>query len=201
MDRVFFVFRHGETDWNKEKRCQGHTNTSLNELGKSQATELALKLSSFPIEIIYSSDLMRAYETGEAVANCLKIPIWADERLREMSYGEAEGMTVPEIKLKYGDPFWQKLHSFKKEYEDIGFQNGETRRVARLRIEKLLNEIIKNTQYKYIGISTHGGALRNILHHFLPEDQEVLAIPNCVVYRMEYIAGANTFIVNPTPIV
>jgi broad specificity phosphatase PhoE len=196
MNRVFYIFRHGETDWNKEKRCQGHTDIALNETGIIQARELAQKISKFSIEHIYTSDLSRAQKTGEIVAIYNNIPMTVDSRLREMSYGEAEGLAVTEIANRYGSEVWQKLQSFKRENDHIGLIGGETRFQARTRFLELLNEIIKNTTHQKIGISTHGGALRNVLHYFLPEDHQIISIPNCVVYELHYISETQKFVVN-----
>lgn len=200
MNRVFYIFRHGETDWNLERRCQGHTNTSLNETGIQQAHGLASKLLDFPLELIVSSDLSRAYSTGSAVADKLGIPLIVDPRLREMSYGEAEGMLFEEAVRVFGPELWQKLQSFKRINDDAGFPGGETRKVARERFLAALMELIANTNHQVIGISTHGGALRNILHSFLPEDHLMLSIPNCVIYKCEYITATQSFIVDTNPV-
>jgi len=53
MNREFYIFRHGETDWNRQRRCQGHTDTNLNETGILQAKMLAQKLQSIPLEVIF----------------------------------------------------------------------------------------------------------------------------------------------------
>jgi len=174
MNRVFYIFRHGETDWNRERRCQGHTNISLNPTGKDQALNLALKLLDFPIDIIFSSDLDRALSTGSIVAEKKGIPIISDTRLREMSYGQAEGLLFEEAIERFGPELWQKLQSFKRINDNAGFPGGETRKMARVRFHSALLEIIETTTYQSIGISTHGGALRNILHSFLPEDHLML---------------------------
>lgn len=200
MNRVFYIFRHGETDWNKERRCQGHTNTSLNEAGRLQAVELANKMIKFPLDIIISSDLDRALSTASQVAETLKIPIIIDHRLREMSYGEAEGMLYHEAIKVYGEELWQKFQTFAPENDRISFPGGETRKSARDRFAQVLRGLIANSDHQSIGISTHGGALRNILHSFLPENHELLPIPNCVVYKCEYIYLEDKFIVNPKPI-
>lgn len=199
MDRVFYIFRHGETDWNRERRCQGHTNTPLNETGEKQALELAKKLEKLPIEIIISSDLDRAFQTGSRVSEIKNIPIIVDSRLREMNYGEAEGLLYEEAVNLYGQELWQKLQSFNRGNDEVGFPGGETRRAARQRFHQVIIEFIENTTYQTIGLSTHGGALRNILHSFLPEDHLMLSIPNCVVYKFEYNHDRKIFSVDPTP--
>jgi broad specificity phosphatase PhoE len=200
MNRVFYIFRHGETDWNKERRCQGHTDIALNDNGISQAKELASRASALSLQVVFSSDLTRARQTGSIVAEHLNVPIFFDSRLREMSYGKAEGMFFQEAIESFGPEVWEKLQSFKKENDHVGFPEGETRLVARLRLENMINEIIQKTDYKIIGISTHGGALRNLLQSLLPEDHPILAIPNCVVYELHYDYANKKFIVNTNPI-
>ena len=61
----FYFFRHGQTDWNLEFRCQGHTDTDLNETGRKQAETLASFMKEIPLDVIYSSDLKRALWTGK----------------------------------------------------------------------------------------------------------------------------------------
>lgn len=200
MDRVFYVFRHGETDWNRERRCQGHTNTDLNENGREQAAFLAQKMLDFPLDIVVTSDLNRALKTGTAVAEKKGVPLIIEPRLREMSYGEAEGLLYEDTIKTYGAELWQKFQTFTKENDHISFPGGETRRMARERFHQVLLELVEKTDYRHIGISTHGGALRNILHSFLPENHEMLPIPNCVVYKCEYLAVEKCFIVCPKPI-
>ncbi|MBC7538985.1 MAG: histidine phosphatase family protein [Bacteriovorax sp.] len=200
MNRVFYIFRHGETDWNRERRCQGHTNTCLNEKGKQQAFELAQKMQDYPIDIIVSSDLERALSTGALVAEKKGISLLVDSRLREMSYGEAEGMLYDEAVALYGAELWKKLQCFKQDNDHVGFPGGETRKIARERFHAALIELIESTNYQSIGISTHGGALRNILHSFLPEDHLMLPIPNCVVYKCDYLSDQKIFLVDPKPL-
>lgn len=200
MNRVFYIFRHGETDWNRERRCQGHTNVSLNETGRQQALLLAQKLLHLPIDIVVSSDLERAYSTGGIVALTKGIPIVVDHRLREMSYGEAEGMLYDDAIKSFGPELWEHFQTFERKYDHIGFPGGETRKIVRERFHQALIELVETTNHQTIGISTHGGALRNILHSFLPEDHLMLPIPNCVVYKCEFIAATKSFKVDSTPL-
>ena len=201
MNRVFYIFRHGETDWNKERRCQGHTNTSLNENGQLQAINLAERMYPIPLDIIFSSDLERALVTGKTVATRKKIPLIVDSRLREMHYGQAEGLLYEEAVSLFGQEIWRKMSVYRSEYDDVGFPDGETRKVSRERFLAVLNHIIDSTEHKVIGISTHGGAIRNILHSFLPEDQPMIAIPNCVVYKLEYISSEKQFQTGTIPFI
>lgn len=200
MNRVFYLFRHGETDWNKERRCQGHTDIPLNETGKMQALELAKNLESIPLEVIISSDLLRAKHTGLTVSEKKNIPIHFDSRLREMSYGVVEGLVYEDAIKIHGENIWESLKSYKVENDHITFPGGETRAQTRERLLNSLKEIISQHPYQHIGISTHGGALRTIVHSFLPEDQPMIAIPNCVVYKIIYDFESDAFISTPIPL-
>ncbi len=196
MNRIFYIFRHGETDWNKEKRIQGHTDTILNENGRQQANDLILKFKNIKLDAIYSSDLIRAQETAKALTEKYQIPLFLNRDLREMSYGDAEGMQISELKEKFGEDLWNKIHSFNSANNHVCFPNGETRHQARVRIRSVIERIIEETSFKTIGISTHGGALRNLLHGFLPDGYAVLPIPNCIVYKFEYINSDQSFAVS-----
>ena len=199
MNRVFYIFRHGETDWNVERRCQGHTNIPLNSNGLAQAMDLAARLEHLPLDVIVSSDLERALVTGRIVAEKKSIPLIVDSRLRETFFGEAEGMLFEEAIHVFGPEIWEKLTHFKSEFDHTSFPGGETRKAARDRIVETLMHLIETTTHQSIGISTHGAALRNTLHAFLPEDHPTIAIPNCVLYRLVYNYEEKRFIADSSP--
>jgi broad specificity phosphatase PhoE len=97
MARLILV-RHGETDWNREMRIQGgSSNCPLNEKGRRQVENLALRLKQEKIEAIYSSPLKRALETAEAIAGCHKLEVVAEPSLREIEAGKLEGVTTAEL--------------------------------------------------------------------------------------------------------
>jgi len=102
------LFRHGETDWNKEERWQGHSDIPLNACGREQAKLLASKLTDIDIECILSSDLMRAQETAKIVSDQIKVPVIAMPSLREVHGGLAEGLTRREIKERFGEEIMHK---------------------------------------------------------------------------------------------
>ena len=199
MNRVFYIFRHGETDWNVERRCQGHTNIPLNENGIAQAIALAERLTGIHLDIIVSSDLERALVTGKAVAEKKSIPLIVDSRLRETHFGKAEGMLFEDAIAAFGPDVWQKLMSFKAENDDVGFPGGETRKVSRERFIAVLDHLIQTTTHQSIGVSTHGGAIRNVVHSFLDEEHPIISIPNCVLYKLVYNSVDKKFIADSTP--
>lgn len=95
------VVRHGETDWNRNRRAQGRSDTDLNDNGRQQARYTAERLARMRLDGVYASPLRRAYNTGRIIAECCRIPIQAAEALTEMDMGKWEGMTFPEIKEAY----------------------------------------------------------------------------------------------------
>src|SRR5437764_2337856 len=90
-ERILFLFRHGETDWNREGRLQGHTDTLLNATGLAQAEALSETLRQHRLDAVLSSDLLRASTTGRIVADALGVPLFTDAGLRETNVGAAEG--------------------------------------------------------------------------------------------------------------
>ncbi|HEY2990604.1 MAG TPA: histidine phosphatase family protein [Candidatus Binatia bacterium] len=92
-----FLLRHGATDWNLARRCQGRTDLELNDVGLKQAEAAALDLSREKIAAVYSSDLKRALQTAGAVGRFHNLTAIVDESIRELDHGEIEGLTFAEI--------------------------------------------------------------------------------------------------------
>lgn len=173
------IFRHGETDWNKNKKLQGHVNIPLNETGHQQATELAHRLPPASLDIIYSSDLMRAKDTAAKVAHHHSLEVVYDARLREKSFGHAEGLTVNQVIEKFGQEKWDNFRSTSPETWDECFAGGETRRTCLNRVLDVLCEIKDENKYQTVGISTHGGVIRSLMAHGGIKSDSTIVIGNC----------------------
>jgi 2,3-bisphosphoglycerate-dependent phosphoglycerate mutase len=93
---TLLLVRHGETDWNADGRLQGHTDRPLSDYGRRQAAQLADALEGERFDAIYASDLARARETAEIVAERLRLPVVLDPDLREKDWGNWEGLTSTE---------------------------------------------------------------------------------------------------------
>ncbi len=184
MKKEFFLFRHGQTQWNLEKRCQGHTDIPLNETGLQEAREMAGKFSGINLEVIYSSDLKRAFQTAEILSYEKRIPLLTSEKLREFSLGEAEGKTKEDLIQNYGIELWENFLSINREKDDISYPRGESRSDVYKRTMKILNTISEETKYTKIGIATHGGTLRNLISHLSVDEQ--ISTPNCSVFKLDY---------------
>ena len=92
-----YIIRHGETDWNNEKRLQGRSNINLNEYGIELARITSEALKDISFDRIYSSPLNRAYETARIIRGSRNVPIIKDDRLMEISFGEYEGLYVDKL--------------------------------------------------------------------------------------------------------
>lgn len=100
--RTIYIARHGETDWNRRGRFQGQTDIPLNEMGRAQARALAERLASAGIGGVVASDLARARQTAEIVAEMLSIPlVHLEPDVRERGFGVFEGLTREECITRY----------------------------------------------------------------------------------------------------
>ena len=97
----FCLVRHGTTDWNQESRIQGATDTPLNEQGQAEIGQLAVVMKDEGWEVVVTSDLQRAAESGEIIGRSLMIPVFSHKGLRERCFGPLEGLTFTEIRAKY----------------------------------------------------------------------------------------------------
>ena len=117
------LVRHGETDWNKERRIQGgFTDTELNEAGRKQAERIALALKNEKLTALYSSPLKRALKTAQAIAKFHNLKVETDPNLREVNSGEINGLSLEEIKASYPD-FWRE---WKESENPLRFPEGES---------------------------------------------------------------------------
>ncbi|NJO82567.1 MAG: histidine phosphatase family protein, partial [Blastochloris sp.] len=89
---TLWLVRHGVTDWNEQKRYQGHSDIGLNDTGKRQAQQIAQRLASEKLHVIFSSDLTRAMETAEIIAAPHKLTIQPEPNFRETNFGLFEGL-------------------------------------------------------------------------------------------------------------
>lgn len=179
----FYIFRHGQTDWNKKKRIQGSTDIPLNELGRKEAQSLKDFFSAIEVDHVFTSDLSRAYETAKIVFEDRSISITKSPELREANFGEVEGMYVDELLSRFSTKFWD-IHKGGTESDKFAYPGGENRGEVRSRLISFIDKIRKEKPNSTIALSTHGGALRSIMHHYLPNEKELVKIPNCVVYKI-----------------
>ncbi len=164
-NRIVFV-RHGETAWNLERRFLGHSNLGLNEKGTFQARAAADLLRQENIEHIFCSDLVRAMETGLEIARWHDLPVHKIPSLRELYFGEWEGLTFSEIESRYPD----LSSAWLNDPTGVNVPAGETAEEFRIRVMETWDDITEVSGEKTIVIVAHGGPLRMILCHLTKID-------------------------------
>ena len=180
--RLLFVFRHGETDWNRERRLQGRLDVPLNATGLAQAGALAAKLRPCGLEAVVSSDMRRAWTTARIVAEALGLPLYAEAGLCEISVGEAQGLLWEEAKTRFGEGLTERWYS----EDDVAFPGGETGFETRRRGLDALRRFTLAHPYRRIGVSTHGAMIRQLMKHALPPGSPPASSANTVLHILEY---------------
>lgn len=158
---TLILVRHGETDWNTQKRWQGQADVPLNARGFQQAAEIAQSLRQVEIHAIYSSDLQRALQTAQAVARVKNLPVHIDRRLREIHQGEWQGLHISEIQANYQDEFQRRQAS----PMDTAPPGGETALQVLERAKDALDEIIESNPQGTVAVVSHGFIIAIILVH------------------------------------
>jgi probable phosphoglycerate mutase len=187
------VIRHGETDWNRQHRFQGQIDVPLNELGLEQARRLGLRLAAEPIDLMIVSDLLRARQTAQAVADAqgqasvvqpLFEPLW-----REQGFGILEGLDVPTIKQRHADLWAQWLHH---EADYALPQGGESNTAFHARVMQAMQILLARHAGRRVVVVTHGGVLDMLWRSAMalplggPRECE---IPNTGINRLRWTDG------------
>jgi len=173
---IFWLIRHGQTDWNLENRFQGSTDTHLNAEGMRQAETAAERLDGAAPTVIYSSPLLRAHTTAQIIASALNLPIITDVRLQEIALGDWEGQLGEDLHRLYPEQFEARRR------DTTGFRspNGESLQEVAARAGALLDEICASRPEDEVVIVSHGVTL-GVIHCLLegiPIDQAYQNIPD-----------------------
>ena len=182
MECLLFLFRHGETDWNRAGRLQGNPDTPLNATGLAQAEALTERLRRHGLEAVVSSDLARAWTTARIVAEGLGVPLIREPGLREAHIGEAEGLFWPEVKSRFGEALTERWFTD----DNAAFPGGETGFETRTRGLAALRRFVGAQPYRRIGVSTHGAMVRQLMKHALPSGSPPAKTRNTVLYILRY---------------
>jgi probable phosphoglycerate mutase len=156
MAATLFLARHGETDWNLERRWQGHADPPLNATGRAQSLALASVVRGLGIEAAYSSDLARARETAELVVDGLGVGVRLDRELREADVGEWSGLTTAEIERRF------PAGAARRRAGRTGWDHGESYEAMAARVERALIAIAANHPGGRVLVVTHGGPVRSV---------------------------------------
>lgn len=188
--KIYFI-RHGETLWNKEKRLQGRSDIPLNEYGKELAYITSDAMKDIPFDLVYSSPLIRAKETAQILTQNRNITIHESDLLLEMSFGEGEGASLPEI---HAHPE-MKLHNFiHNPGEYLPPSGGETFEELYKRCKTFIEEIILPAEkdYNTMLVVGHGALIRGMIHYINQrpsKDFWIVTHKNCSVTICDCIDG------------
>jgi probable phosphoglycerate mutase len=153
----FCLVRHGETNWNVERRLQGHTDVDLNQRGVAQAMQMAkaIKAIDLQFDVLYTSDLQRAAKTAGAIESVFNTKAIVNESLRERHLGVLQGLRTDEAPER--EPELWESHITRDIHQDL--RGGESIANFAQRINTALEQIRQQHIGKTILIVSHGGAL------------------------------------------
>ena len=158
---TILLARHGESDWNREHRWQGHADRPLTTLGQAQAEALAERLAGVSLAALYASDLRRASETARAVAERLGLPLTTRRDLREVDVGGWSGLTPAEVEARFPEQV-RRWHAGEQ-----GWSGGEGYAEMAVRVLAAVREIAAAHPGETALVVTHGGPVRAVHAHAL----------------------------------
>ncbi len=153
MQRLIYIVRHGATDWNQAKSIQGQLDTPLNAAGRAQAALAAQRLTQVGATALYSSDLLRAYETAQIIGRETGLRVIQKPGLREMHFGAWQGLSSAQIQAR--DP--ERYAARRACPYEVPPPGGETWRRFYERGVQALRDILQVTDAPRIIIATHSG--------------------------------------------
>jgi broad specificity phosphatase PhoE len=153
---TILLARHGESDWNRDGRWQGHADRPLTDRGREQARELAERLATTDVDAVYSSDLERARETAAIVAEPHRLTVQELPALREVDVGSWSGMTRAEAEKRFPDAYRRWTHGIE------GWDDGETYEQLGKRVVSAVLEIAERHLGDRVLLVAHGGSIRAI---------------------------------------
>jgi broad specificity phosphatase PhoE len=189
---TLLLARHGETDWNSERRWQGHADRPLNERGREQARALAAELAGRSIDAIYTSDLVRARETAEIVAAQLGLEVRIDAGLREVDVGTWSGLAHGEIEVNDPAGFGRWQDGGK------GWEGGESYEEMGERVVAAMLGIASRHRGETVLVVSHGGSIRACraaaagLEYRQSRESGIGSTKNCAVVELRVADGALT---------
>ncbi|NLK21746.1 MAG: histidine phosphatase family protein [Epulopiscium sp.] len=161
-----FLIRHGETEWNSLNKYQGTRDIPLSCTGIKQAKLLADRMKNYKIDAVFSSNLLRAYETAENISKTGNIPLGIIPQLREINFGEWEGHTTGELKKLYGEDYERFLIQPHK----YNFPGEGSMQAVQARMKKAIEIITDKHCRGNIAVVSHGGVLKILILTLLNMD-------------------------------
>jgi alpha-ribazole phosphatase/probable phosphoglycerate mutase len=151
---TILIARHGQSDWNQEKRWQGHADRPLTDRGREQAQALADRLAHIELDAVYSSDLQRARDTAAVVAESQGLELQQLPDLREVDVGSWCGLTRDEAEERFPEGFVRWHDGYP------GWEDGETYEAMTERVLRAVDEIAAEHDGGRVLVVSHGGPIR-----------------------------------------
>jgi broad specificity phosphatase PhoE len=159
---LLYLVRHGETDWNREGRWQGHYDRSLSAAGRAQATAAARRLGREGISQIHASDLKRAAETAHIIGEACAVQVCVDRALREVDVGDWAGLTHAEAKERFPEGFARRRAG------GTGWSGGESYEQMAARVRAYVGMLVDSARgADRIALICHSGVIRVLVVHAL----------------------------------
>ncbi len=155
------LIRHGETDWNVEHRIQGHIDIPLNRTGHAQAAAIGERFRELDIDVLVTSDLLRAMQTMAPISEVRDQTVLSDARLRERHLGVLQGKTREEAEQLTPEAF----HVLRSRAKNAELEEGESLATFAQRVIDALTDLAKRHRNKRIVAVTHGGVLDIAYRH------------------------------------
>lgn len=183
---TFYLIRHGQTEWNRERRIQGHLDVKLSDLGREQARRTGQALRGEGIEFLYASDLSRALETATIIAEQLGIPVTGTLcDLREINFGRWEGMSIEEIATAEPEAYAR----WREDTVNQPVPGGESFRMMAERVLRCMADLGEKHPRNKVAVVTHGGPVVYTLGTIMElnlEERLQLKIANCSISIVQY---------------
>jgi broad specificity phosphatase PhoE len=153
---TIFLARHGESDWNAANRFQGHSDRPLTDLGRRQADALASAVAGENVDAIYSSPLIRAFETARIVGARTGLDVLEDADLREVDTGGWSGLSRQEVQERFPEGFERWVSG------GAGWEDGESYEEMAERTLRAVRRIAEAHPGGRVLVVSHGGPIRAI---------------------------------------
>lgn len=184
----FFVFRHGETEWNWQGRMQGHEDSPLTPRGQAQAEQIAARLTRLQPHVLACSDLGRASQTAAVAAQILGLDPLIHPGLRERRLGIFEGLTLAECEERHP----REYAAWRSHDPAYAMPGGESVLERTARVLAALQELASRFPSRRIAVITHGGCLESLLRHTLHiplEARRAYQLPNAAFNHFSTFDG------------
>lgn len=189
MTSIVYLIRHGQTEWNRLEKLQGHSDIELNDLGRAQAQALSQFTQDLKVDAVIASDLLRAVQTAQ-IAFPHFSSITTDPRLREVHLGSAEGQNRNQLESVFGPEMIRAWFSTDPEDMTQRFPGGESRAEALARMQASLKDHLQQfsngTKPVRLAFVTHGLIMRTLTQNIVGEYRPEFRAPNCARFEFEY---------------